>query len=91
MLRPLEFAGAVLVDAHIPVGREAALQSVRDLPMGSLLILDQPDLIGDLGAAMASVLCERGALRVIEKRTRIAAVRLAPIDEATVLADWCPR
>lgn len=78
-------------DAYIPVGREAALQSVRDLPMGSLLILDQPDLIGDLGAAMASVLCERGALRVIEKRTRIAAVRLAPIDEATVLADWCPR
>lgn len=78
-------------DAYIPVGREAALQSVRDLPMGSLLIVDQPDLIGDLGGAMAGVLCERGALRVIEKRTRIAAVRLAPRDEATVLADWCPR
>ena len=78
-------------DAYIPVGREAALQSVRDLPMGSLLIVDQPDLIGDLGGAMAGVLCERGALRVIEKRTRIAAVRLAPRDEATTLADWCPR
>ncbi len=78
-------------DAYIPVGREAALQSVRDLPMGSLLIVDQPDLIGDLGGAMADVLCERGALRVIEKRTRIAAVRLAPRDEATTLADWCPR
>lgn len=78
-------------DAYIPVGREAALKAVRDLPMGSLLIVDQPDLIGDLGGAMAGVLCERGALRVIEKRTRIAAVRLAPRDEATVLADWCPR
>ena len=78
-------------DAYIPVGREAALQSVRDLPMGSLLIVDQPDLIGDLGGAMAGVLCERGALRVIEKRTRIAAVRLAPRDEATGLVDWCPR
>jgi len=78
-------------DAYIPVGREAALQSVRDLPMGSQLIVDQPDLIGDLGGAMAGVLCERGALRVIEKRTRIAAVRLAPRDEATGLADWCPR
>ena len=77
-------------EAYIPVGREAALQSVRDLPMGSLLIVDQPDLIGDLGGAMAGVLCERGALRVIEKRTRIAVVRLAPRDEATVLADWCP-
>ncbi|NBT04204.1 MAG: hypothetical protein EBS94_12465 [Proteobacteria bacterium] len=63
-------------DGYIPVGREAALQSVRDLPMGSLLIIDQPDLIGDLGGEMAGVLCERGALRVIEKRTRIAAVRL---------------
>lgn len=78
-------------DGYIPVGREAALQSVRDLPMGSLLIIDQPDLIGDLGGEMAGVLCERGALRVIEKRTRIAAVRLAPRDEATALADWCPR